>query len=134
MSERVERRLPRGDEGYSLVAVLVALVLLAVGILALANAGTQTVMMQTNMAIRTTALEIGRTYMEEVRSRNPMDLTSEDPVRVDEEGDTASDGQFSRELVVEDADENMKKVVVRIDGPNLGSPLELTTMVYVGVF
>lgn len=117
-----------------MVAVLVALVLLAVGILALANAGTQTVMMQTNMATRTTALEIGRTYMEEVRSRNPLDLTSEDPVRVDEEGDTASDGQFRRELVVEDAGENMRKVVVRISGPNLGSPLELATMVYVGVF
>ena len=134
MSARADGRRPRGDEGYSLVAVLVALVLLAVGILALANAGTQTVMMQTNMAIRTTALEIGRTYMEEVRSRNPLDLTSEEPVRVDEEGDTASEGQFTRELVVEDADENMKTVVVRIDGPNLGSPLELTTMVYVGVF
>lgn len=134
MSDRDERRLPRGDEGYSMVAVLVALVLLAVGILALANAGTQTVMMQTNMATRTTALEIGRTYMEEVRSRNPLDLTSEDPVRVDEEGDTASDGQFRRELVVEDAGENMRKVVVRISGPNLGSPLELATMVYVGVF
>lgn len=134
MSQRIERWSPRGEGGYSIAAVLVALVLLSVGILALANAGTQTVMLQTNMATRTNALEVARTYMEEVRSRNPVDLTSEDPVQVDEEGQPDANGVFTRELIVEDAGENMKKVSVEVAGPNIGQPIQLTTLVYVGVF
>jgi len=134
MSERFERWTPRGEGGYSIAAVLVALVLLSVGILALANAGTQTVMLQTNMATRTNALEVARTYMEEVRSRNPVDITSEDPVQVDEEGAPDANGVFTRELIVEDAGENMKKVSVEVAGPNIGQPIQLTTLVYVGVF
>ncbi len=134
MSERVERWAPLSEGGYSIAAVLVALVLLSVGILALANAGTQTVMLQTNMATRTNALEVARTYMEEVRSRNPIDITSEDPVQVDEEGQADASGVFTRELIVEDAGENMKKVSVEVAGPNIGQPIQLTTLVYVGVF
>ncbi|HSR41610.1 MAG TPA: hypothetical protein VLL48_05555 [Longimicrobiales bacterium] len=134
MSERIRRWSPRDEGGYSIAAVLVALVLLSVGILALANAGTQTVMLQTNMATRTNALEVARTYMEEVRSRNPVDITSEDPVKVDEEGQPDEGGVFTRELIVEDAGENMKKVSVEVAGPNIGQPIQLTTLVYVGVF
>ncbi|NIS20568.1 MAG: hypothetical protein GWN89_11695, partial [Thermoplasmata archaeon] len=124
-----ERWAPLSEGGYSIAAVLVALVLLSVGILALANAGTQTVMLQTNMATRTNALEVARTYMEEVRSRNPIDITSEDPVQVDEEGQADASGVFTRELIVEDAGENMKKVSVEVAGPNIGQPIQLTTLV-----
>lgn len=123
----------RGDAGYSMVGVLVALVLLAVGILALANAGTQTVAMENQMATRTTALEIARTYMEQVRSQEPDELTSHSPEPVNGQGEPDEDGVFRRALVVEDTEDvNMKKVTVRVYAPNLDSPIELVTLAYGG--
>ena len=44
------------DAGYSLVSVLIALILLAVGVIALSSVLTQSVSMQTVMSTRTSAL------------------------------------------------------------------------------
>ena len=62
-----ELSVRRPDAGFGLVSVMVAIVLLSVGVLSLSQLLTQSVSMQTIIASRTTALDVARSYMEEVR-------------------------------------------------------------------
>lgn len=130
---RAEARLRRGDAGFSLVSVVVALVLLSVGVLSLSNVMTQSVTMQTIASTRTSALYIAQTHMEEVRSRDPLTLASEAVIQVDEEGNADINGVFSRELTVTDIGGNLLEVVVIVTSPR-SNPIRLVTWIYDGAF
>ena len=55
----------RRDSGFTLVSVMVALAILAIGLLALARAQAAIVASQGNVANRTVALTIARDYAEQ---------------------------------------------------------------------
>jgi Tfp pilus assembly protein PilV len=123
--------LRRADAGFSLVSVVVALVLLSVGVLSLSNVMTQSITMQTISAIRTSALYIAQTHMEDLRSRDPLTLAAEAVVRVDEEGNADPNGVFTREVTVASAGRNLLEVVVIVTTPR-SDPIRLVTWVYDG--
>ena len=90
---RTERR------GFTIVSVIVAIILLTVGLLALAGSSAQTVTMQMLSQNRTNAIAIARGYLEQVRTRDPWTVASEPTVSVDAEGKTVPTGEPGEILV-----------------------------------
>ena len=122
----------RREDGFTIISVLVAIVMLSIGILALSRSGTQAMVAQTLAGNRTTALAIGRAHMEAVRSRPAAEVVSESPVKVDETGTANPNGVFTRSVVVKDVRHNLKEVRVIVEFPRSNVPIELVTLAYVG--
>ncbi len=122
----------RRKDGFTIISVLVAIVMLSIGILALSRSGTQAMAAQTLAGNRSTALAIGRAYMEAVRSRPPAQVLSESAVKVDRTGTVNPDGVFTRSVVVTTVRHNLKEVRVIVEFPRSGVPIELVTLAYVG--
>jgi Tfp pilus assembly protein PilV len=124
----------RREDGFTIISVLVAIVMLSIGILALSRSGTQAIAAQTLAGNRTTALAIGRAYMEAVRSRPPAQVQSESAVKVDETGTVNPNGVFTRSVAVTVVRHNLKEVRVVVEFPRSNVPIELLTLAYVGNF
>ena len=124
----------RREYGFTIISVLVAIVMLSIGILALSRSGTQAMAAQTLAGNRSTALGIGRAYMEAVRSRPPAQVLSESAVKVDRTGTVDPNGVFTRSVVVTDVRHNLKEILVIVEFPRSKVPLELVTLAYVGTF
>jgi len=122
----------RNERGFTLISVLIAVVILAIGILALAKTSAGVVRASTEAATRTEAVSVARGYMEDVRSRQPINLVSEAAVSVDREGQPDVSGPYSRSVVVSDVSSNLKSVRVVVTMPNATVPVELVTLAYVG--
>jgi Tfp pilus assembly protein PilE len=88
------------DRGIGMVSVLVAIVLLAIGVVAISASSAYMVSLQTDASERARATAIAVAYMEEVKMRVPQTLASEDTVAVSETGTAAADGAFLRALTV----------------------------------
>ncbi len=129
--QKYEPAVQRPAAGFGLISVLVAIVLLSVGVLSISQVLTQSVSMQTIMSIRTTALDVARAYMEEVKSRDPLTLVSEAEVRVNERGELDSNGVFTRELTVTSVDLHLNEITVIVTTPR-SSPISLVTWIYDG--
>ena len=124
----------RREDGFTIISVLVAIVMLSMGILALSHSGAQAMAAQTLAGNRSTALGIGRAYMEAVRSRPPAQVLSESAVKVDRTGTVDPNGVFTRSVVVTDVRHNLKEILVIVEFPRSKVPLELVTLAYVGTF
>lgn len=92
--------LVTSDHGIGMVSVLVAIVLLAIGVVAISASSAYMVSLQTDAAERARATAIAVTYMEEVKMRVPATLASEDTVAVGATGAATADGAFLRSLTV----------------------------------
>ena len=122
------------NDGYTIISVLVAIVMLSMGILALSRTGTMAMAAQNTAGLRTTALAIARAHMERVRSRPAVDVVSESPVQVNETGLVVTGGRYTRSVEVADVRHNLKEVKVIVAFPNGTAPVELITLAYVGKF
>jgi Tfp pilus assembly protein PilV len=121
----------KSQSGFSLISVLFALVLLAVGITALARSGAAVVEVHSNTALRTQAIAIARGHMELIRGSDPDELASETAITVDETGRPDVAGKFVRSVTVEDVEHNLVRVEVVVDYPRATQPVQLVTMAYV---
>ncbi len=131
--QKHELTLERPDAGMSLISVLVAIILLSIGVTSVSQVLTQSVTMQTVTAMRTTGLDVARSYMEEVKGRDPLTLVSESQVRVNERGEVDSNGPFARELTITAVDLHLAEATVVITLP-LSNPIRLVTWIYDGVY
>lgn len=120
----------RDKRGFTLVSVLVALGILAIGLLALARAQAAIVASQGNVANRTTALTIARDYAEVIRSRDPHTLVSETSVSVDARGQPLSNGPYQRSVNVTVLATNLVRVQVLVNYPRAAVPVDITTLIY----
>lgn len=123
-------KAPRRDSGFTLVSVLVALAILAIGLLALARAQASIVASQGNVANRTTALTIARDYAEVLRSRSPWTLVSEAPARVDARGTPVANGAYTRTTNVTVLSTNLLQVQVLVTYPRSATPVDIVTLIY----
>ena len=126
------RRRDRLRRGFTLVALMVAMVLLTVGIITLAGANAQTATMQTLSQNRTNAIAIARAYMEQVHTRDPWTIVSEGPTNVDGEGQATSLGAYRRTVEVEILKPSLISIVVRVQYPRGTQPVQLTTSYFRG--
>ncbi|MGV3709601.1 MAG: prepilin-type N-terminal cleavage/methylation domain-containing protein [Gemmatimonas sp.] len=128
----VRRPAARARKGFTLVSMIVALVLLVVGVGALARSSGETLKFQNIAQNRTNAIAIGRAYVETVRTRDPWTIASESSVKVDADGRTSAAGLYSRsmDLVVER--QNLVRLTIKVTYPRMTGPVELTTYLYRG--
>jgi type IV pilus assembly protein PilV len=131
--QKRELAVGRPDAGVGLISVMVAIVLLSIGVMSVSQVLTQAVTMQTIVAMRTTGLDIARSYMEEVKGRDPLTLVSESAVRVNHQGEEDSTGLFTREITVASVDLHLDEVVVIVTLPR-SKPIRLLTWIYDGVY
>ena len=124
--------MTRNTRGFTLVSVLVALLILTIGLLALAQAQAQLVSTQGNTANRSTALTIARGYTEVLRSRDPWTLVSEPVTTVDDQGQLAVNGAFTRATTVTVLQNNLLQVQVDVTYPRGPLPVNILTMIYRG--
>lgn len=122
----------RRRDGFTLISVMIAMVLLTVGLLGLSRALGAVVATQHNAASRTAALEIGRSFMEQVRATPPDDLETEVAVNVDGTGEPDPAGVYVRTMTVSPEAANLLKVVLTVDFPRAREPVELVTYIYKG--
>lgn len=128
----MNRTRRRAEGGFTLISVMIALVMLTVGLLALAKVQTSLVRTQRDTALREIALSVARSYTEELRSRDPWTLASEGPVKVDLRGQASAAGPLTRSTsVVPDAG-NLVRVTVQVDYPGQSQPVQIITMAYRG--
>ena len=131
--QKYELAVQRPAAGFGLISVLVAIVLLSVGVLSISGVLTQSVSMQTTMSVRTTALNIARGYIEDVKSRDPLTLVAEAAVRVNDRRELDSGGVFTRELTVTTISLHLNEITVIVTTPR-SSPISLLTWIYDGVY
>lgn len=121
--------------GFTLISVMIAVVILAVGVLALSRTLTGAMQANTRAGMRTIALDIARQRMEFLRSQRPQDMDDFAEVSgtdVNEEGRPVSGGKYRRVVVVADVRASLVSVTVRVTYPNGTTPVELITYVYTG--
>lgn len=121
--------------GFTLISVMIAVVILAVGVLALSRTLTGAMQANTRAGMRTIALDIARQRMEFLRAQPPSDMINfveATPVDVSEQGLPVSGGKYHRTVLVTDVRLNLVSVTVRVAYPNGTTPVELVTYVYTG--
>lgn len=123
-------RTPR--TGYSLVSTLMAVVILAIGILSLAGASSNTVVFQTQAQNRTHAIAIARSHLEGLRMQDPWRVTAQGAVAVNAEGIPVAGGGFARSVAVTVVRTNLVQVAVSVTYPGGDAPVVLTTGLFRG--
>lgn len=120
----------RKDSGFTLISVMIAVILLNLGLIALAKTQGVLARSQGDTANRATALAIAQGYTEVIRSRNPSTLASEPAVQVDPEGQPAPGSPFSRATTVTADAANLLRITVTVTYPRGILPLTLVTLIY----
>lgn len=128
----VTRASGRRRQGFTVVSMLVAIILLAVGMTSLATASGNTITMQTLAQNRTNAIAIARSYMEEVRTRDPYTLVSESATKLTADGQAATTGAYLRAMEVAVTRQNLLKITVTVSYPRGTQPVALTTSFFRG--
>ncbi len=118
--------------GFALLSLMVAVVLLATGVMAIGAANTARLRSQTHSTARSAALNVARTYLENARGRDPWSLATEAPQTVDGSGNVTPQGEFTRQLHVTIVQTNLVTVEVVVTSPRLTSPIRLRTNAYRG--
>jgi Tfp pilus assembly protein PilV len=122
--------MTRNERGNTLIAVTVALIILAVGLTALAKTQTALLAARNVADNRSVALGVARGYMEELRARDPTTLTNEGPVSLNERGDITPGGPYSGSVEVTQAAPNLLRLRVLVAVPRTTGSLELVSLVY----
>ncbi len=122
----------RRRAGFTIPSMLVAIILLAVGLVSLSTASANTIALQTQAQNRTNAIAVGRSYLESVHTRNPWTLASEAPVRVNADGQPDADGVFERSMDVTVVRDNLLRVVLTVNYPRAAQPVTLSTSFFRG--
>ncbi len=124
----------KGERGFTLLSVLIAIIMLSIGVVGLAGTIATVSSAHTETSTRSTALAIARGAMEDVRSREAKVLMSEAPVLVNDEGIPDASGRFTREVTVDEINRQLRRITVTVSYPRARKPVELVTMTYVGAF
>jgi type II secretory pathway pseudopilin PulG len=132
MRRRRARQIGSARRGFTLVSMIVAIILLAVGLSSLASANASTIKLQTLAQNRTNAIAIGRSYLEQVRTRDPWLVQTESSVRLGAEGTPDASGPYVRTMTVTETRQNLVKIDVKIDYPRASTPVLLTTLLFRG--
>lgn len=105
------------------------MVLLSVGVLALAGANATALRVFNSEGVRTSALQIARSHLESLRGRDPTTLVSENLLQVNELGTPTVGGRFGRVVTVSQLDSALVRVQVEVR-PQIGRPVILETQVF----
>lgn len=126
----------RSSDGFSLVEVLVALVVLMAGAMAVAASVSNVIAANTMAGEHTRAAALAVQEMEEIKAMDPGDVDDQAAVQIDARGDEGS-GPYTKTVEVidetEGADPNTKEVTVTVEyrGGEFGTRrIDLFTIIY----
>ena len=132
------RKQPRvtNEQGFTLVSVMIAIVLVSVGMLGLFSTQVSAYALTTHANARTAAVNIARAHMETLKATDPRVLSSVpvDPEVVDADGEADPNGAFTRSVTIEPGGTHLKKLTVTVDFPKARTPLKLVTLIYHNTF
>ena len=120
----------RGAGGFTLISVLIALVMLVIGLLALARSQTGMVKSQSSLSSRTRAYIIARQAAEQLRALPPATLASSATTFVDSLGNPTGSSGFTRTITVTSDTTNLYRVAVSVTYPGGAAPIQVTTLIY----
>jgi type IV pilus assembly protein PilV len=120
----------RSDRGFTLISVLLAVIMLTIGLTALARTQGLLTAAESGTASRSAALAIATGYLEQLRSRDPWTLASEAPAMVDADGQANAAGPYQRSTVVTVDRGNLLRLQVLVAYPRGSAPVELTSLLY----
>jgi len=120
------------EKGFTLVSVMVAIVMTAVGLLGLLSTQVASYSLGTHANARTAAVSVARAYMEEIKARDPRTLGSlpVDPQWVGANGEPSESGVYKRSVEISSGGDHLKEVKVKVLFPKATQPVELVTLVY----
>lgn len=128
----VDARVKRARSGFTLVSMIVALVLLGVGVGALAHSSSETLKYQNIAQNKTNAIAIARAYVENLRTQDPWSMQSAASVRVDQDGSLNNAGKYSRAMDMTVERQNLVRLTITVNYPRMTDPVVLTTFLYRG--
>jgi type II secretory pathway pseudopilin PulG len=120
----------RDQRGFTLLSVLVAVTMLTLALLSLAQTQAMLTAAETGVASRGEALAVATGYVEQLRGSDPATLASEGAVAVDREGKPTAAGPYKRSTVVSLDRPNLVRLRVLVDYPRAAVPVELVTLLY----
>ncbi len=120
----------RNTRGFTLVSVLLAVVMLTVGLTALARTQALLTAAESGVSNRSVALAIATSHLEQLRSSDPWALASEAPASVDSDGRPNATGPYQRSTMVTLDRANLLRLRVLVAYPRGEVPVELTSLVY----
>ena len=126
------------QRGFSLVEVVVALAVLAIGALAVARSMGTALAFGTYAGEQTRATALAVDRLEYLKSQPASNVVDESPVTIDENGQPDADGAYTRSVTVKTASEgarpNTKEVTVRVEfqaGERGRRAVEIFTILFV---
>jgi type II secretory pathway pseudopilin PulG len=130
-SARSSRTVGQRD-GFTMIALMVAVVLLATGVMAIGAANTTRIRSQTVASSKDVALNVARQHLENLRGGDPWSIASETGVQVNASGVASATGEFTRSVTVTVERSNLITIEVIVQGPRLAQPVTLITNAYRG--
>jgi type IV pilus assembly protein PilV len=120
----------RNERGFTLISVLLAVMMLLIGLVALARTQALLAAAESGVANRSGALAVATAYLEQRRGADPSTLASEAPVAVDADGQPSATGPYQRSTVVTLDQPNLVRLRVLVAYPRGPNPVELVALLY----
>jgi len=120
----------RDERGFTLISVLLAVMMLIIGLIALARTQALLTAAESSVSNRAGALAVATGYLEQLRGADPSTLASEAPVAVDAEGQPSAAGPYQRSTVVTLDQPNLVRLRVLVAYPHGPNPVELVALLY----
>ena len=120
----------RDERGFTLISVLLAVMILIIGLVALARTQTLLTAAESGVSNRSVALSVATAYLEQLRGADPSTLVSEAPVAVDADGQPSASGPYQRSTVVTLDQTNLVRLRVLVAYPHGPNPVELVALLY----
>jgi len=120
----------RDEQGFTLLSVLLAVMMLTIGLVALARTQGLLTAAESGVSNRSVALAVATGYLEQLRGTDPAKLASEAPVAVDADGQPSANGPYQRSTVVTLDQPNLVRLRVIVDYPRSSMPVELVALLY----
>ena len=120
----------RGQRGFTLISVLIAISMLTIGLLALARTQAMLTSSENGVSNRAVALAIATDRLEQLRGSDPTTLASEAAATVDGNGQPSATGAYQRSVSVTLDQANLLRVTVTVTYPRMSTPIQLVALIY----
>jgi type IV pilus assembly protein PilV len=118
------------ERGFTLISVMLAVIMLIVGLVALAKTQAMLAQSETGVSNRAIALAIAADRLEQLRGSDPSTLVSEPAAAVNADGQPSGTGAYRRSTVVTQDQANLLRVKVIVTYPRMSQQVELEALIY----
>jgi Tfp pilus assembly protein PilV len=122
--------MSRDERGFTLISVLLAVIMLTIGLVALAKTQAMLAQSESGVSDRAVALAIATDRLEQLRGSDPTTLASEPAAAVDADGQLSATGAYQRSTEVTQDQANLLRLKVIVTYPRMTRQVELEALIY----